>query len=366
LNLLPTEVKPALHLLAEAEFVVLDTRGRTIVTVIPNVPYFDDLYSKLGKVALETNLTEAEQLTLKLASRLSRGPVPREHAYAEGAEKKLTDKVVGIGTTGGFLIQKRARGKNILLSPAYFTESEDAYADLVAASGAGRVAKNLTLLRQYQGWPLSKLEESHALGGQPLDDNDLAVIKTLAGDGFLPPPAITTTHSGTNHFIFGPRPGIGRLPLHKKNIYERAMALVAAVRQGQLLPEQYAIKYPVALLRALKERGYIRASTEAWEQYRQVAGMRVARLVRTSGNWARLELAAEAEENVEALDMAIELVQGTDLQPRSNEQATIALQQGHRYMESLIARKHLVQAKIVPLSQEDQEEIDTMMLRGQM
>ena len=45
------------------------------------------------------------------------------------------------------------------------------------------------------------------------------------------------------------------------------MALVAAVRQGQLLPKQHAVRNPPQLLRALRDRKSLRANTEAMEQY---------------------------------------------------------------------------------------------------
>ena len=72
-----------------------------------------------------------------------------------------------------------------------------------------------------------------------------------------------------------------RLSPTKREIYERAMALVSAVRQGQYLPKQYAIRSPYAILRKLKNDHEIGANTEALEQYQQLTLLRVGRLVVT-------------------------------------------------------------------------------------
>lgn len=97
LLLQPGEVRPALELLAEAEFVQLVTEGKTIKAIIPNVPYFDDLFGTLGEVAQSGGLNEMEQLTVLIAQRLSQSPISREHVFSLGAEKRAVDKALRIG-----------------------------------------------------------------------------------------------------------------------------------------------------------------------------------------------------------------------------------------------------------------------------
>ena len=70
------------------------------------------------------------------------------------AERCLVDRVLDIGQRSAFLIVKRARGRDIVLSPMYFAENSQAYADLVAGSGASRVKRLFETLRHNQGWPL--------------------------------------------------------------------------------------------------------------------------------------------------------------------------------------------------------------------
>ena len=356
-------VRPVLLLLEEAEFVRLQTQGNTINTVIPTVPYYEALFSDLGEASSVNAFSEPETLTLQLVHRLAGSPMLVDHAHELGADKHLLQRVIDIGSQGSFIIVQRARGRSVLLSPTYFPENGQAYADLVAASGSERVKKILGLLRSNQGWPLVKLINDRELAGVRLDEKDIAAVKVLAGEGFIPPPAIRTSHAGTNHFLFGPRPGPTRLPPFKRPVYEAAMALVAAFRQGQLLPARYAIHSPQALLRSFKEKGYISANTEALEQYRQVATLRVGRLENTATGWAKLTL-IDLPENIEAVDLAIDLLSSSEPSVMPDEEVVLSLRKGEKYVESLIGRKRIVEDKVVAIDDESRAAIDSFLLRA--
>jgi len=359
-----TVVKPVLELLAEAEFVKLVTEGLTIKTVIPDIPFYEDLFINLGIVANnQRRMSEPEYLTLSLMKKLSASPILIDQVYQLGAEKKLVDRVIDIGNEGNYIINRRARGKNVLLSPTYFPENVNAYSDLVAASGGDKLKRVLELLKENQGWPLKIIEVEKLIGQTPVNDTEIIVAKMLAGEGFLPPPAIETTHAGINSFLFGPRPGKTKLPPEKRPIYEAAMALVASVRQGQLLPAKYAIRSPIALLSSFRDKGYLRANTEAIEQYYQVAALRVGKIIKLDNNWGELHL-IDLPENREAVDMAITMVSGAEPQVNTREDIILSLRQGEKYVESLIGRKRILENKPVEIDEETQEAIDTFLLRG--
>ncbi len=221
----------------------------------------------------------------------------------------------------------------------------------------------LELLKKNQGWPLSRIESDRQIGSVQLSDEDLAVFRLLASEGFIPPPAIKTAHAGTNYFLFGPRPGKTRLPPYKRQIYEAAMALVAAVRQGQLLPAKYKIHWPKVLLLSLRERGYIRANTEAIQQYKQVAVLKVGRLEKVIGGWARFVL-IQLPENIEAVDLAIDLVTEGEPPVTTHDEVLNALRKDYTYVESLIGRKLLIKEEPVKIDEETQNAIETFLLRG--
>lgn len=361
-----TAVRTVVDILAEAEFVRVYSEGSTIKSVFPDIPYYDGVFTYLGEIAKERGLDEPEQLTLELVNRLASSPLSRETVYNWGAEKKLVDRVVGIGERAAFINARRARGRDVLVSPTYFTESARAYADLAAEAGASRIKKALDILQRFPGWPLSIMERDREIGGIRLTNEDLRVMRALAGEGFVAPPAIDTPHAGLNHFLFGPRPNQTRLPVSKRPVYEAAIALVAAVRQGQLLPARFAIHSPLALLRAFHDRGSLRANTEAVEQYRKVVAMRVARLeVDPTGQWATLRL-IDHPENYEAVQLAMQLLSGEQPGVTPDEQAVMSLREGGSYLESLLGQKRLRERtdQRLPPDEETQQAIETYILQA--
>ncbi|WNG33315.1 hypothetical protein F0U61_06565 [Archangium violaceum] len=269
---------------------------------------------------------------------------------------------------GSFLKQAEQAGHvtflpwSIFKTSSYFAEDPQALADLTAQAGSSRLGRVLALIKKNQGYPLKVILDRKELGGVTLDDKDTALIKALAGEGFVPPPSIRTPHSGENHFMFGPRPGLTRLAPHEIQIFNNALALAAAVRQGQFLARANPIRYPAALLRALLRDGFLRSNSEAMEQYKIVAQHGVARLIPTGGNWGKLELIKDPD-NVRTVEMAIELLDGPTDQPTADEELVLAMRKGEEYVEPLLARKSLADCKIVSVDEEAKHEIDTFLLR---
>ncbi len=163
--------------------------------------------------------------------------------------------------------------------------------------------------------------------------------------------------------MFTPTPGGAALVPTKRDIYEKAMAIVAAIRQGQFLPAKYAIRSPGAVLYTLKRDLKLgKATTEATQQYKNLVHLRVAQLVPTGYGFSELRI-IDTEENKEALEMAYALVaagvtKGTEV----DEAARSALQQDQSFVESLVASGALQQRKPVELTQGQQIEMEKLFL----
>jgi hypothetical protein len=84
------------------------------------VPYYEDLFEGIGGLACTRDISEPERLTLTMVERLSKAPTPMDTFYNIGAEKKPVGRMVGVGSEGGYMIGKRARGQDILLAPNVF------------------------------------------------------------------------------------------------------------------------------------------------------------------------------------------------------------------------------------------------------
>lgn len=360
----PTVVKEILIDLAEVEFVTLVTEGKNIKKVIPKVPFFDSIYEKIGDYATtDYTLNEQEKIALEILTKLSGSPTEISNIYSTGADKKIIDRSLKIGKDGGYILSKRARGKDILVSPLFFSENADIFADLTAKSGGTKIKRILDLLTTAQGWPLAIIEKKMEINGTKISIDDLAILKSLAQDGAVKPPSITTTHAGRNHFLFPPAPGNSKLNPTNREIYERAMALVSSVRQGQFLSKHYPIYWPDRILRALKRNGYLNPTTETYAQYRQLAVMKLGRLEKV-GDRYRFYINS-SEENDKALNLAIDLVEkGMLTNMEISEDARIALQKDQIYIESLISSSELRKKQSIALGEEAQAEFDNLLIKG--
>lgn len=360
-------IRNVLELLEEIEFVVLGKSGRMVKTVLPDVPYYEDLYSTLGEYTKDLTFSEAEQLSIEIVQRLSVSPRKLDTMRNElGAESTLLNRVLDIGTEGSYIRRLRARGKDVILTPTHFSENPELLADIVASGNAMQLKKLLEAIRQVQGYPLALVEKTSELGSTSLSPEESRLVVRLAQDGFVKPPKLTTTHAGDNYFLFTPTPSGAALASTKRDIYERAMAIVAAIRQGQFLPREYAIRSPGAVLYTLKhELKLSRATTEAAQQYKNLVNLRIAKLKDVGHGYNQLEIIG-TEENREALDIAYDLVSaGTASGIEVDEEARRALREGISYTESLISSGELKKNRQVPLSDEQNRQIEMYFLEAQ-
>lgn len=335
-------LKSVLDVLAEIEFIRVFSSGRTITKITPNIPLFEDVYAGLGGYAdREIQLNEHEQATIDILSHLYNSPINRDSLFSRlGMEKSVFDRCLVLGSESGIVSQHVARGRNILISPFYFADNLDGLADIVAGSGASALQATLQKVKDNQGWPLSLVASTGEIGGVKLSVTEAQLVAKLAAEGVVRPPTIKFG-AKSESFLFTPKPGSARLNAANREIYERAMALISAVRKGQLLPEAYRIRSPVRILEALRDNGYLRSNSEARDQYQNLVVMRVAHLKQISAARWQLHL-NRTPENEAALNLAIELLRaGTMSNMEVDNEARIALSQGEEYIQSLISATQL-------------------------
>lgn len=360
LDIPPTSVKRVIMALADIEFLRLSKTGGTINTVVPDIPYYTGLYKRIGEFANNEGFNELEKLTLDVVQRLATSPQNLDTIRNQtNAENSALNTVFDIGTQGGYARIMRARGKDIAISPTYFSENAENFAQAVAKTGATSVKDVLDALQQHQGVPLSEVTRTSELAGKRLSPDQIILLQTLAGDGAVRPPSIRTSHSGENFFLFTPTPDGGAMSPTKRPIFEKAMAIVSSVRQGQYLAKEYRIKYPRALISSFAEKKHLKPNSEALEQYKNIVHMGVARLSRnSSSSQATLQL-IDTLENNEALAMAKSLIiSGSVDGLEVNDEAKFALERDQAYTESIVAANTLRAKKKAPLSPELQDQLD--------
>lgn len=354
-----------LRVLEQIEYVQLVSKSPTsIQTVIPQVPHFRSVSEGLGEYVASIDLTEHEELSIAILNELTDKAEKRDALFNRlGAQKGAFNTCEEIVTAGGLVIPKRVRGQSILVSPAYFSDNLDRLAELAATGSSPRLARLIGLLKNSQGWPLSLIEKQMEIGGTKITTEELALVQTLVSDGILKPPSIERPGANAEHFVFTPRPGGVKLNVSKREIYERAMALVAAVRKGQLLPERIRIRSPIAILSALKNNKKLGANSDAKTQYGNLVALRVGKLVKVASDRFEFHL-IENEENIEAVDEALSLVSfGHSAGANLQNDARLALTQDERYVQSVVSAAKLKKVQIVPLGPEENEEVEQLLLK---
>lgn len=354
------------ELLAEIEFIKIQKTGRKIETILPLVPFFDDFYDGIGAyLTNEVKLDEFESLTLEIVDRLAKSPHNTDALASHlGADRKSFNASIELGEKGSFLLSRRSRSKTILLNPTYFSENADVFADHVAACGAASVKNTLDLIRSSQGWPLSLIESQGEISGTKISKDDINLLKRLAQEGVVKPPSITTTHSGQSMFIFTPTPGSMNISPLKRDQYEKSLAIVSAVRQGQLLPNRFAIRSPGAVLYKLKTELKLGATTDYGDQYKNLVHLRIAQLLPLANGYRQLTI-IDTPDNREALKIAYNLVQGGVTPEQTvDDDALKAMTGSQEYVESLVSSRMLRDREKITLSGESEYEIGQLLLEG--
>lgn len=346
-------LKSVLEVLAEIEYVDLVTKEKKIISVIPNVPRFKDLYQGVGDYFSFSDLNEHEQGTLVILSSLQNKPENKDRLInTSGIDNKLFLRCLDIGEKGNYFRQYRARGKDIIASPFYFADNLESLVDTSAKIGSSDIDTVLKIIKDNQGWPLSLIETQLEIGGKKLTKVQKDLLIGFCQEGVLKPPSIDFGNKRSETFIFTPRPGNQRLNVANREIYERAMALVSCVRKGQLLHDKYRIRLPIRILESLKEKGFLNQNSEASSQYRNLVFLKVGVLKEKSNNKWEFHL-IKTEENIESLDLAISLLKTGELANLEVDQnAKLALSQDDKYIQSIISSAELREREKISLSNE--------------
>lgn len=354
-------LKNVLEVLAEIEYIDLITKDKKIISIIPNIPRFKDLYQGVGEYFAFSDLNEHEQGTLIILSNLQNKPENKDRLiHSTGVDNDLFLRCLDIGEKGNYMRKYRARGKDIIVSPFYFADNLESLVDTSAKIGSSDIDLVLKIIKSNQGWPLSLIESQLEIGGKKLTKTQKDLLIGFCQEGILKPPSIDFGNKKQETFIFTPRPGKLKLSVANREIYERAMALVSCVRKGQLLHDKYRIKMPVRLLESLKEKGYLKQNSEASSQYRNLVFLKVGVLKQKDNNQWEFHL-VKTEENLESLDLAISLLKTGELANLEvDPNAKLALAQDEKYIQSIISSAELRAREKIKISNEAKEQFEQL------
>lgn len=342
-----------IKVLDDVEFVRVVGDKSPGMKVLPQVPYFDNLYEKLSEKAKAQGLNELEKISVEILNRLALGPISKRKIIKElNLDKTTADLVLQTGKAGSYIDSfKRSDGDEILISPVYFSERPEELKKAIEKYGTESTFTVFEAVRAYPGWPLSAIVKNMAIGDIKLHPEQVKVVQELARKGVLQPPAVTTVRSGTNYFLFTPPIGNERIRVVEKEVYEMAMAIISAARQGQHFA-RYPIRSPRAVINALLRDGWLRATTEAKEQWRAVALLRICKLIPKGDNFYEVHL-IPMEENIKAVRLALQLLDVGDVKEERglDPEVRLMLDGGDMYQETLRSLGTVRQKLIIPSSE---------------
>lgn len=107
-----------------------------------------------------------------------------------------------------------------------------------------------------------------------------------------------------------------------------------------------------------------RATSEFKHQYSNLVHLRVGQLVNAGNGMFEFHI-IDTPENTEALTIAYQLVtEGEASTFEVDNDARVALQADHQFVESLTASAELRRRDIIPLDDDEAFEIETLLLKG--
>lgn len=296
-------LRNVLDILEEVEFIQVEYDGQRPKRVVERVPYYDDLYGRLGAAWEIRQRSEEEEASVLLLDRLAAAPENWERIEAEyGLDASQLRVVQEVGEAGGYLgrFESPTDGSIVVYSPLYWEENPEETLRLIQKYGGARVAQAIRSVRSYQGMPLPDL------GAQSTEDDRIVVEAMVAG--LLPAPEVNSFR-GPRRFAFTPYKGKILLSDKERAILQKARAILACIRYGQHFGSITKIKDPDAILRTLKGRGRIGAHSEIAVQYAILVVEGVARISRDTAFRSRYHLELiDTPENRKALDVAADVL----------------------------------------------------------
>ncbi len=295
----------ALDEMQQLDFVRVTRRISGNHTIDIKVPLVGNRYNDIGQRWKDLNPSEIEGIFLQLVNNLAATPRYRDEIYARHdirgtAEGDIIKDVLTSASVLGSYISP-SNGQEILFSPLYWEDNPEKISTLAGKHELEDVCKAIESVRSYQGLPEANVTDS--------------VILSVSETGLLP---VTTVNSsaGSKRFLFTPVQGIKKLD---KSVLEKAFAIISSIRYGQHHAQITKLRYGAAdLLKILKDRKQIGPHSEILGEYSPLVNLMVGRVVEGPSERYTFYL-EDTDENMRALEIAIELASIGETVPRTKQ-----------------------------------------------
>ncbi|XVQ08126.1 hypothetical protein ACQP1W_36990 [Spirillospora sp. CA-255316] len=316
-------------------------RGNKIVSFTETVPYYEDLYDKLGTSWAEREPTDFEQQMLLVVDGLSTVPVPLEEMVdSYGLDRSDVPSLLELGKGTGLLQVIRTVDGDLAYSPFFGFENPDLVGELVRDHGSGRLADEFEKLRQQQGLPI--------------DPDRFPMLTDAVARGIVMAPAVLRPDGLLQPFAALPYVPDRALLVSRKPVVEKALAVLACLRCAQHFGG-YSSLSPAGLVNVIDKlldpnRGFLSPNSAHKRQYDLLVRAGLIYFAPDpvpDGQWV-VPTFIDSEDNRQALLLARDLItHGEAMQHRIDDSvARKALDLGKGYtapMQTLHRSREMVQ-----------------------
>jgi hypothetical protein len=231
----------------------------------------------------------------------------------------------------------------VLYSPFFGFENPQLIGDILEAHGSGRIADDLAAVRKHQGLPL--------------DTGKYPALADAVSRGLAIAPSVQRPDGVEQPFVTVPYIADKEIFTVRKEVLDKALAILSCVRCGQHFGGATNTSSPVAVLNKLMDpdRNYtLGAHSSHRRQYQTLFRKQIVTFI-PSGNWVQPRLIA-TEDNLEAVKLARDLlVYGEPVEYRGGDGTLAGLTSTSLYSAPIQTVKQ--RRKTRPLSDREYQDV---------
>lgn len=309
LDISPYAFPSVIEILERVGFIAdVQRKGNKIASFSESVPFHQHAYDLLGQAWRDGEPNQLEEEMIALIDRLATSPVPTEELENElGLDRIDIPRLLEVGKASQLVKGVSLIEGEVLYSPFFGFENPDVLATLLTDHGSGQFGEELAAVRGHQGLPL--------------DEEQYPALADAISRGFILAPSVTRPDKIEQPFAAIPYLPDRDLLTVRKNVLEKALAVLACVRCGQHFGGVTHIRQPVLVLNALLDpsRGHkVKANSAHKRQYQLLYRMQIVDFI-PSGSWVSPQLIV-TEDNLEAVRIARDLLTfGEPLEDRADD-----------------------------------------------
>lgn len=301
LDVSPFAFDDVVRLLEDVGFISgVQQSGSRILSFNENVPYYDNLYDRLGTAWRERSPSELEQQLVSLVNHLAEGPTAMEELDQQlDLDSAAIGNLIDIGSSADLIKRVPLIDGDVLFSPFFTFENPELMGQLVQDYGSAQLADAFAMVRGEQGTPVD--------GAKP-------ILMDAVAQGLLMAPSVEIPGGVTMPFATLPYTLDRQMLQRRKPVLEKALAVIACLRCGQYYGGATHLT-AASLVRVIDKlldpfRGYLEPHGSHERQYQLIYRAGLVAFdpdLRPGGRWVTPRF-VDTPDNREALNIARDLL----------------------------------------------------------